>query len=177
MFYFAIFDGNVTNIAEQRRICVMEGDYEAAKLCSIMSDSDYSQIVKLATLHFSLLALVVLYLPTLIYVTVISVKHFPKNMTIHDKAILFILPMFTNLCFIQPPEKQIIIDCRNMKPRSKSESDICTSLSKPVQMSRSKSFINFKTFHWNTEKPEPNISLVHSNGLYVIFFFGSVGDD
>ena len=129
-----------------------------------------------ATLVAPLLILTLLYLPTLIYVTVINVRNFHKNVNIHDKAILFIFPMFTNLCFIKPADKQIIISCRNMKARSKSVSYIFSSLSKSVQMARSKSLTNIETYniHVKTEILEPNFSLLHSNVLYALFFIGTV---
>ena len=174
MYYFVVFDGNeVTNLF-YRGICVpfdRARDWEPGKFCK----PPEVLTMKQATLFAPLFILSVLYLPTLIYVTVISVRKFRKNMKIHDKAILFIFPIFTNLCFIKPAEKQIIIDCRNMKSRSKSESDILPSLSKPVQMSRSKSSTKFNTskIHFNTEILEPNLSLVHSNVLYAFFFIGT----
>ena len=175
MYYFVVFDGNeVTNLF-YRGICVpfdRARDWEPGKFCK----PPEVLTMKQATLFAPLFILSVLYLPTLIYVTVISVINFPKNMKIHDKAILFIFPIFTNLCFIKPADKQININCRNMKIRSKSESDILSSLSKPVQISRSRSLTKIETskIHVRTDILEPNLSLVHSNVLYVLFFIGTV---
>ena len=57
------------------------------------------------TLVAPLLILLVLFLPTTIYMIVFCVCHAKRDMRVVDHAILFIFPILTNLCFNFNSEK------------------------------------------------------------------------
>ena len=84
--------GNVLNVY-WRGICVK--DFLPGQFCQAPNPLTFTQ----ATLVAPLAILVILFVPTILYVLVLSLCHAKKGMAVIDHAILFIFPIFTNLYY------------------------------------------------------------------------------
>ena len=171
MYYFVIYDG--TDVMNQFYPELCQHSNEPNRFCE-------PQILtmKEATLYAPVIVLSVLYLPTLIYVSIVSVKKVNKSMKVHDLALLFIFPIFTNMYFIKAANKPEFFTFNSKKPRSQSEPAILVRPTKLRQKPRSKSFTGTGIINKdvNKDQNEPSLSLHHSNVLYVLFFFGALGN-
>ena len=97
MYYVVTFpqhpDNEILNVY-WRGLCVVE-DLLPGKFCLSPNPLTMTQ----AALVVPILILVLLYVPTILYVLVLSVCNAKKGMRVIDHAILFIFPIFTNLYF------------------------------------------------------------------------------
>ena len=124
-----------------------------------------------ATLVAPLAILVILFVPTILYVLVLSTCNSKKGMMVTDHAILVIFPIFTNLYYTFESEVRVdtrptisVVDCQAQTrcqagsscqaragcqagARSHSYPNISTSAQKGFQKKRFKTFI-FKTWAW-----------------------------
>ena len=114
MYYLVIFpqhpDNEILNVY-WRGLCVVE-DLLPGKFCRPPWPLTMTQ----ATLIFPLLQLIALFVPTILYVLVLSIYNAKKGMRVTDHAILFIFPIFTNLYYNFESEVQVDTrakkDCR-----------------------------------------------------------------
>ena len=83
---------NVLNVY-WRGLCVEESIQ--GQICQAPNPLTFTQ----ATLVAPLAILVILFVPTVLYVLVLSLCHAKKGMGVIDHAILFIFPIFTNLYY------------------------------------------------------------------------------
>ena len=120
--------------------------------------------------------IIVLYLPTVIFILLLNCKNSRKNMDVTDTAVLFIFPIFTSLCFHKTAfEKNGKSGRSNTHDifikRSKSLPNIFATNYKPKLKRRTKSAINL-AFSVKKELTA-QFSLLHSNILYVMFVLGN----
>ena len=85
---------NVLNVY-WRGLCVHVAKSFQGQFCQAPNPLTFTQ----ATLVAPLAILVILFVPTILYVLVLSLCHAKKGMAVIDHAILFIFPIFTNLYF------------------------------------------------------------------------------
>ena len=83
---------NVLNV-NWRGLCVE--DLLPRRFCKPPSPLTFTQ----ATLLAPLAILAILYVPTILYVLILSICNAKKGMVVSDHAILFIFPIFTNLYY------------------------------------------------------------------------------
>ena len=128
---------------------------------------------------FPLLFLCVLYLPTCITVLVWSIRHSHKEMQISEKAVLFVLPIFTNLYFIKPVKKDNsdpglgVLEQDVILRKSNSLPNLHRKHSLPVLKARSNSLRNLSTSVKESSETQSEFSIFHSNVLYFVFFLGA----
>ena len=116
--------GNVLNVY-WRGICVK--DFLPGQFCQAPNPLTFTQ----ATLVAPLAILVILFVPTILYVLVLSLCHAKKGMAVIDHAILFIFPIFTNLYYnvqsevlVKTSPKVAALECWRAQARSHSTPNI-----------------------------------------------------
>ena len=116
-----------------------------------------------------------LFLPTVVYVFILNLKHSRKETKVGEQSVLFLYPIFTNIYFVKPKSQKSVNISRSAKTstkplkRSKSAPELTALLHKSVHRQRS---ISMYLLPWiDTECTQPEFSLFHSNVLYVLFFF------
>ena len=128
------------------------------------------------TLVIPLFILIVLYLPTFIYIVLINFKNSRRNMNVTDVAVLIVFPMFTSLCFHKTTdwgefksnsERSMLQDVK----RSKSLPNLYAKDCHLKLGRRTKSAIDLT--YKNKTKSTANFSLLHSNILYIMFVTGN----
>ena len=140
MYYVVTFpqhpDNEILNVY-WRGLCVVE-DLLPGKFCLSPSPLTMTQ----ATLVAPLAILVVLFVPTILYVLVLSTCNAKTGMRVTDHAILFIFPIFTNLYYNFQSELQVdtrakisVEDCQ-ARARSRSSPNISTSAYEGFQRKR-----------------------------------------
>ena len=93
--------------------------------------------------------LIILFVPTILYVTVVSVWNAKKGMRVIDHATLFIFPIFTNLCFnfrsdiSETAPKSVSLELQAR--RSHSTPNISKSANKGAPRKRFYTLINMQT--------------------------------
>ena len=127
------------------------------------------------TLVIPLFILIVLYLPTFIYIALINIKNFRKNMNVTDIAIFIIFPMFTSLCFRKTTDEGNVksnsdrLMLQNVR-KSKSLPNIFAEDCHFKMEKRTKSAIDLE---YRDNTATANFSLLHSNVIYLMFVTGN----
>ena len=137
-----------------------------------------------ATLGMPIFTICVLYLPTIVYVTVLNISNSRKHLTVAEHTVLFVFPVCTNLYYITPRSKQTRKQNKIEKrppankskniQRSKSAPEMFTDFSQPPFQTRSRSISNIFVNATDQKYGEPDFSLFHSNLLYAFFFISSI---
>jgi hypothetical protein len=121
-----------------------------------------------AALILPMAIIALLYLPSLIYVSILHIKKSNKEIKVIERVLMFVFTMFTNLCYINSSKTQFIIEPTTLgRPKSApalTNADVELLTLKPKSKSLSTMAINYKVLD------QPNFSLYHSNILYIFFF-------
>ena len=130
MYYFVLFiptsqhpDNNVLNVY-WRGLCVED----LGKFCRPTNPLTMTQ----ATLLAPLAILITLFIPTIIYVLVLSTCNAKKGMKVTDRAILFIFPIFTNLYYNFKSEVRVDTRPKNVECRARTRSHSSPNISTPA---------------------------------------------
>ena len=129
-----------------------------------------------ATLGMPTLYITLFYLPTALYVFIVTMRKANKSMSITEQIVMFNLSMFTNMFFTkskqQPGAQRDKHAWRRRNVRSSSLEGSSFNYKKLVKYTRSVSCPNLPLEDSSQEVNQPNFSLYHSNILYSIQFIG-----
>ena len=174
MYYFSLFDDQDTSLLQEVTNIYYRGLDRSPELLTLTQ----------ATLTFPLLFVGILYLPTVLYLIITIAANSSKKMKILDYALLFVIPLFTNLYFSTEDKPNICNKSTNLAKKKqdsalkKSESmpalerDYIRTRQRSTLRIRSQSVPNIDLVSNRSTFEQPEFSQFHSNVLYLIFCVG-----
>ena len=139
---------------------------------------------ELVTLVAPLLIVFILFLPTIIYVFILTIRYSQNKTKVIEKAVLFVYPICTNMYFMEPKSHSAKMSSKtcqtagtiNRKGLKKSTSspELAANISIPNHRPKSNSI---SVISWKDNASildQPEFSLFHSNVLYMFFFIGTL---
>ena len=171
MYYFVFLDDDDSELFESVQDLYYRGILKESALVTFTQ----------ATLVLPLFTLGFLFLPTVLYIFMLNIGKFYKDMRVTDIAYLFIFPVFTSLCYHKTKTKRKKErstrlrhqSSKTRQPFQRSQSAPALSMAekKDDQTKRPHSAIAYITVE--SKEATVKFSLFHSNIIYVMFVVGT----